>query len=398
MARRRNYVRSAVSAVNAKLSIKAASLVLASSTSVSALLGIFRDRWLNSMYYDTYPAGIDAYTAAFLVPDFLYMIITSGALSVTFIPILNERLMNKDKKEAWVSNNETDDYRYEGEITIPEQITYKGKIYPVVAIRWEAFAFSDKLTIVYLPNTIKRIMNSAFNRCSALKAINIPESVEEIEGFAFLWCTGLTSIKIPTSVTKMSPTAFYCCKGFPMENGLRYADRFLIETDKQQQHYTLKEDTRWIGVNAFSDNPNLASIDLPQSVEMVGSFAFSQCPSLLFAELHRTSITWIGDGAFSSCTTLDMVTLPKTLKEIPQTMFWHCWNLKEIYCLAPAAPLLVGDSEDNAFRMVDKEKCQIHVPKGSLFDYKEAKGWQDFKLIDDEAIAKGKPAVNTLST
>ena len=174
-----------------------------------------------------------------------------------------------------------------------------------------------------------------------------------------------------------------------MENGLRYADRFLIETDKQQQHYTLKEDTRWIGVNAFSDNPNLASIDLPQSVEMVGSFAFSQCPSLLFAELHRTSITWIGDGAFSSCTTLDMVTLPKTLKEIPQTMFWHCWNLKEIYCLAPAAPLLVGDSEDNAFRMVDKEKCQIHVPKGSLFDYKEAKGWQDFKLIDDEAIAKG---------
>jgi hypothetical protein len=39
--------------------------------------------------------------------------------------------------------------------------------------------------------------------------------------------------------------------------------------------------------------------------------------------------------------------------------------------------------------MVDKEKCQIHVPKGSLFDYKVARGWQDFKLIDDEAIAKG---------
>ena len=107
MARRRNYVRSAVSAVNAKLSIKAASLVLASSTLVSALLGIFRDRWLNSMYYDTYPAGIDAYTAAFLVPDFLYMIITSGALSVTFIPILNERLMNKDKKEAWELSSST---------------------------------------------------------------------------------------------------------------------------------------------------------------------------------------------------------------------------------------------------------------------------------------------------
>ena len=101
MARRKNYVRNAVSAVNAKLSIKAASLVLASSTLVSALLGIFRDRWLNSMYYDTYPAGLDAYTAAFTVPDFLYFIITSGALSVTFIPILNERLVAKNKEEAW---------------------------------------------------------------------------------------------------------------------------------------------------------------------------------------------------------------------------------------------------------------------------------------------------------
>lgn len=107
MARRKNYVRNAVSAVNAKLSIRAASLVLASSTLISALLGIFRDRWLNSMYYDTYPAGLDAYTAAFLVPDFLYMIITSGALSVTFIPILNERLMNKDKKEAWELSSST---------------------------------------------------------------------------------------------------------------------------------------------------------------------------------------------------------------------------------------------------------------------------------------------------
>ena len=47
-----------------KLSIKTASLVLASSTLVSALLGIFRDRLLNTYYLGTYPTGVDAYTAA----------------------------------------------------------------------------------------------------------------------------------------------------------------------------------------------------------------------------------------------------------------------------------------------------------------------------------------------
>lgn len=101
MPRPKKYIRNAITAANMKLSIRTASLVLASSTLVSALLGIFRDRLLNSMYYDTYPAGLDAYTTAFTVPDFLYFIITSGALSVTFIPILNERLVEKKHKEAW---------------------------------------------------------------------------------------------------------------------------------------------------------------------------------------------------------------------------------------------------------------------------------------------------------
>ena len=101
MAERKNHFRSVVSMANVKLSIKAAAVILASSTLVSALLGIFRDRWLNSMYYDTYPAGLDAYTAAFTVPDFLFFLITSGALAVTFIPIFNQRLVSGNKKSAW---------------------------------------------------------------------------------------------------------------------------------------------------------------------------------------------------------------------------------------------------------------------------------------------------------
>ena len=101
MKERKNRFRSVVSLVNTKLSVKTAAIVIASSTLISALLGIFRDRWLNSMYYDTYPAGLDAYTAAFTVPDFLFFIITSGALAVTFIPVFNQRLVAGNKKSAW---------------------------------------------------------------------------------------------------------------------------------------------------------------------------------------------------------------------------------------------------------------------------------------------------------
>lgn len=86
---------------NRGLSLKSAAVLLAGSTLLSSLLGLFRDRLLNSMYLDTYKVGIDAYTAAFTVPDFMFFILVSGALSVTFIPVFNQRLAKGNKQSAW---------------------------------------------------------------------------------------------------------------------------------------------------------------------------------------------------------------------------------------------------------------------------------------------------------
>ena len=75
-AKKRFRFKSVVALANRKLSVQFAAIVLAGSTLISALLGIFRDRLLNSYYLDTYPTGIDAYTAAFTIPDFLFFILT----------------------------------------------------------------------------------------------------------------------------------------------------------------------------------------------------------------------------------------------------------------------------------------------------------------------------------
>lgn len=84
-----------------KLTIQLAAALLAGSTLVSSALGLFRDRLLNGYYLDTYPVGIDAYTVAFTIPDFMFFILVSGALSVTFIPVFNQRLASGNKKSAW---------------------------------------------------------------------------------------------------------------------------------------------------------------------------------------------------------------------------------------------------------------------------------------------------------
>jgi putative peptidoglycan lipid II flippase len=68
---------------------------------MSMLFGFLRERLLNGYYYGTYDIGLDAYTAAFILPDFMYFILVSGALSVTFIPVFNQRLAGGNKKSAW---------------------------------------------------------------------------------------------------------------------------------------------------------------------------------------------------------------------------------------------------------------------------------------------------------
>ena len=101
-------VRSTVTKINQRLNVKLAATIMASSTLLSSLLGFFRDRLLNSAYMPSkngafagYPVGLDAYTAAFMVPDFMFAVLVSGALSVTFIPVFNERWVKGNKQSAW---------------------------------------------------------------------------------------------------------------------------------------------------------------------------------------------------------------------------------------------------------------------------------------------------------
>jgi putative peptidoglycan lipid II flippase len=100
-AKPKSRVQKVINRANQRLNIKWAATILATSTLLSAVLGLYRDRLLNSMYLDTYKVGIDAYTVAFTIPDFMFFILVSGALSVSFIPVFNQRLSTGNKESAW---------------------------------------------------------------------------------------------------------------------------------------------------------------------------------------------------------------------------------------------------------------------------------------------------------
>lgn len=81
------------------IGLTSAAAIVGAASLASRLVGILRDRALASQF----GAGneLDAYYAAFRVPDLLYNLIILGALSAGFIPVFTEYLENRERHEAW---------------------------------------------------------------------------------------------------------------------------------------------------------------------------------------------------------------------------------------------------------------------------------------------------------
>lgn len=85
--------------LNGKTStVSGAAIILALSFFFSRVLGIVRDRMLTG----TFGAGkdLDAYLAAFRIPDFLYAFLVIWGLSAVFLPLFSQ-YMAQDKEKAW---------------------------------------------------------------------------------------------------------------------------------------------------------------------------------------------------------------------------------------------------------------------------------------------------------
>ncbi|MDP3093748.1 MAG: murein biosynthesis integral membrane protein MurJ [bacterium] len=77
-------------------------LILAGSTFLSAVFGLWRDRLLAHIFGAS--RILDIYTASFRIPDLVYNFLIAGGLAVAFLPVFAEYFF-QDKDQAWKATN-----------------------------------------------------------------------------------------------------------------------------------------------------------------------------------------------------------------------------------------------------------------------------------------------------
>ena len=74
------------------------------------------------------------------------------------------------------------------------------------------FCFRNKISSVYLPDSVEYIGAQCFGGSDILREVRLPKNLRTIEPYAFLNCPALEKIYIPEGVTEIPTDAFFCCE------------------------------------------------------------------------------------------------------------------------------------------------------------------------------------------
>lgn len=227
----------------------------------------------------------------------------------------------------------------------------------------EITGFDNSVSDVVIPSEIEGLPVTAISvgafYLSTITSIEVPDSVTSIGEMAFLGCTSLKSVKLSTRVAKIDKNAFGSCSAlqeiqvakdnpnFSSLNGVLYSKKqdtlVIYPAAKTDAAYIIPSGVTSVAMYAFSENPYLETLTIPNSLIKVGDSAFYNCKNLRAVSYNGTEEEWnqitigllnekltgatiqyqeriIGDvNADGAFTVSDVVLLQKWLLSVPDT-------------------------------------------------------------------------------
>jgi len=238
-----------------------------------------------------------------------------------------------------------------GDIVIPSEMEYEGKVIRVTALNdyafggckelkevWipdgievipmEAFSGCKRLRRVHFGNGVRVIERRAFYRCSRLREVELPNSIEAIDEYAFQECGNLLLVNRPDALKELRCNAFDNSSVMDFGPGARYFVDILMGFDGYMPTSTVLEvrkGTTLVAASALSGS-NLSGVILPSTIKYIGERGFNNGRPIVVEAPWKKPIP-VGERAFGSKST---ILVPKgCLERYKGNPAWNNYNLEE---------------------------------------------------------------------
>ena len=221
-----------------------------------------------------------------------------------------------------------------GELDIPSEISYNDETFVVKSMFVHSFYNNTELTKVRIPKTIENILHSYPYDSDDEDPPTGMVSPDYMNPFRE--CTALEAIE----VDEENPS-------FKSINGV------LFSQDGVGHYYYLTNEYYGTGLYCYPAGRQQEAYSIPDGVE------------------------WIGADAFEGSRNLTTLTIPNSITHIYSCAFQNCNNLTDVYCYADNVPI----TWDYAFKDTPIASATLHVPAGSIEEYKTTSPWSNFGNI-----------------
>lgn len=276
----------------------------------------------------------------------------------------------------------------------------------------KAFKDATNLVSASIASTVTVIGDEVFSGCESLSFVDFPDSVAEIGVLVFNSCPKLLSGRlgaISWTLNKETGDMTFTGEGTLRDFTFSASSRPWSCSSEFIERVVISEGILEIGGYFFHGSSHLVSVSLPESLRVIGGYAFSECPRLTSGTFGKITwqfddatetlsvsgkgalpnayengapwsgsssrikavdigddITVVGDFAFYGCDVLETVHLPASLTAVGINAFGNCPKLDNF--VIPSKVRLIAACGVNCIATLSKDALVIEG-NGPMMDF-----------------------------